>query len=140
MQLGGENRPVPGELVVLAEQLLDHHLEPVTRLKVGVEVDVAREDSRERERQVDRFAGLIQRGHERIGVGTNRTSNGDDARRLLDWEDLRNELRDSRIFRAGDLQQPIAIDLVLEPAQRAIERAGKTVRLIDAHTPEIEYR
>jgi hypothetical protein len=45
VQLGGENRTVAGKCAVLAEELVDHQLEPIAGLQVHVEVDVAGEDS-----------------------------------------------------------------------------------------------
>ena len=137
MQLGRENRTVAGKRAVLAEKLVDHQLEPIAGLQVHVEVDVAGEDSRECQGQVDRFARLIHRRHERVGLGANRSAHGDGLRRFLDRLDLRDEVL-LVPGRSRDLQQPIAVDLVLEPPECAVEGAREAIRLVDAEAPQIE--
>ena len=64
-ELGGENRSVAGELVIVAVLLLDGELEAIARLHLGAEVDLAAEDVGERQREIDGLAGRVERGDER---------------------------------------------------------------------------
>jgi hypothetical protein len=119
--------------------LLDQQLEPVARLQVGVEVDVAAEHVGEREREIDRLAGGVHRRHQRRGLAIDAALHGLDLTRLLDRENVDPEIHVIHVL-ASHPQQPIAVDFVVEAFQRAVEPLVEAIGLVAPQLSQIEDR
>jgi hypothetical protein len=100
----------------------------------------AREEIRQRDRQVDGLAGGIERGDERGVRAVDDAAHRLHAPGFRDRLDVRHQAGIGLRAAAHDPQQAIGVDFVLEAAQHAVKRPDQDVRLRGAHFPDIEDR
>ena len=132
-----EDCAVAGELS-LARGLLEHRFEIVSGLQVRIEVDGAAEDVRQRQCELDCLAGRRDRGDQRGMRSVDRGTHRLDRRFLFDREDTRFQLRGAIKVGIDDAKQTVRVDLVVELAQGAVNRANQPIGAIGAEVARIE--
>ena len=136
-EFSGENRAVPGRLA-FARVPLHHEPEAIARLQVRAEVNFPREDIGEAERQVDALSCLVDGRGQRRRLAVDLAFDRHHRRHLGDGFDAGDEARHAAEVGARQQQAPIAIDLIFEPADTAVEQPIDQVRLTGAHAAQIE--
>ena len=135
----GQDVAVAGELPV-ARGLLEQQLEAIALLQIAVEIDLAAEDVGERHRELDVLAGLPHRGNQRRVLRVDVAADRQHVRFLLERHDLGVEHLGAAAVAADDPQELVGVDLVLELAEKAVERQHQPVGAVGAQPARIEDR
>src|SRR5205823_4078562 len=146
VELGGEYRSVPGEDFRLARctarqvavLLFDKKLEAIARLEIDVEIDLAAEDIGQAQRKIDGLTRRFHRRKERWRAAIDRAADDVERARFLDRDDFGDKRRGGA--RARNAQETVAVDLVFESLQRAIDLLLDSIRLSLPDLSRIEHR
>ena len=145
---GAQHAPVVAELgradvavarrAALARVLVERHRVGVAGLQIGIEVDLAREDVRERHGQLRALARPGHRLKERRRLPVDTPRRGGALERLRNRHHRRCQRRGPGP-RRRDPQEAIAVDLVLEKTDGAFERPLDRERLQGAQPARVEH-